>query len=138
MGRRTRMRQVKRTPRNFYFTRKDQDLNSVDITVAEFEAMRLKHYLGMNQQTSAEKMNISQPTFSRILDSAHQKITKALMEGKAIRVTGGNVVYKQGFIGYGCMKCDNEWEDEKAAKDRKAECPECGSENVYYLEKEPV
>ena len=59
MGRRTRMRQVKRTPRNFYFTRKDQDLNSVDITVAEFEAMRLKHYLGMNQQTSAEKMNIS-------------------------------------------------------------------------------
>ncbi|MFO8019917.1 MAG: DUF134 domain-containing protein [Promethearchaeia archaeon] len=138
MGRRTRMRRVKRTPRNFYFTRNAQDVNSIDITVAEFEAMRLKHYVGMNQQTSAKKMNISQPTFSRILDSAHQKVTRALIEGKAIRVAGGNVVYKRGFVGYGCMNCDNEWEDEEASKDRKATCPECGSEKVYYLEREPV
>ncbi len=139
MGRRTRRRHVKRTPDNFYFT----DIsplpeNNVVLTVAEFEALRLKHYANLTQQDAAEKMNISQPTFSRVLDSGHKKMTKALIEGKQVRVVGGNIRFKDGFKGYGCLNCDYEWTDQDATKDKKEECPECGSSKVYYLIKEPL
>lgn len=139
MGRRTRMRHVKRTPENFYFN--ELDLASeeyVELTIAEFEAMRLKHYAQLKQKDCSEKMNISQPTFSRILDNAHQKVTAAIIEGKKIRIAGGNVQIKKGFVGYGCMNCDNEWEDPNATKTRSVPCPECDSKKVYYLEKEPI
>lgn len=139
MGRRTRRRWVKRTPENFYFEEADRELNNyITLTVAEFEAMRLKHYVDLNQKDSSEKMGVSQPTFSRILESAHQKVTTALLEGKKILILGGNVEIKEGFVGYGCLKCDNEWRDEDASKEKKVECPECGSKEVYYLVKEPL
>ena len=85
MGRQTSMRYVKNPPRNFYFPSDTEDPsaeNYVGLTVAEFEAMRLKHYISLNQKDSADNMSVSQPTFSRILDKAHQKITQALIEEK--------------------------------------------------------
>jgi DNA-directed RNA polymerase subunit RPC12/RpoP len=100
--------------------------------------MRLKHYISLNQKESADNMSVSQPTFSRILDKAHQKITQALIEGKDIRVYGGNINLKKGFQGYGCLNCDEEWEDESAAKERKVKCPNCNSKSVYYLVREPL
>ncbi len=141
MGRRTRMRHVKSPPINFYFQSERIDpllVDFVGLTVAEFEAMRLKHYISLNQKESAEKMGVSQPTFSRILDKAHQKITQALIEGKDIRVHGGNINFKQGFKGYGCLNCNEEWEDELASQERKTYCPKCESEKIYYLVREPL
>ncbi|MBD3338356.1 MAG: DUF134 domain-containing protein [Candidatus Lokiarchaeota archaeon] len=143
MGRRTRRRSVKRTPENFYFTNFGDNISVDDefvkLNISEFEAMRLKHYINLNQKESAEKMGISQPTFSRILENAHQKTTRALIEGKQIRVFGGNIRFKKGFIGYGCLECNNEWEDETASKDKKnIECPKCQSKKVYYLVREPI
>ncbi|MBD3197110.1 MAG: DUF134 domain-containing protein, partial [Candidatus Lokiarchaeota archaeon] len=98
----------------------------------------LKHYIKLNQKEAAEKMGISQPTFSRILENAHQKATEALIEGKEIRIIGGNVTFKKPFIGYGCLNCDYEWEDEDASRDKSTKCPECNSSKVYYLVKEPL
>ena len=100
MGRQTSMRYVKNPPNNFYFPSEKVEPSIEDfvgLTVAEFEAMRLKHYISLNQKDSAENMNVSQPTFSRILDKAHQKVTQALIEGKDIRVYGGNINLKKGF-----------------------------------------
>ena len=136
MGRHKRMRLVKQTPNNFYFKDIDPSLgNSVIVTIAEFEAMRLKHYIELNQKDCSEKIGVSQPTFSRILESAHKKITEALMEGKTIKVHGGNVNFKKGFIGYGCLACDNEWEDENASENRKIECPKCNYKFKYSVVK---
>ncbi len=98
--------------------------------------MRLKHYLGLNQKESAERMGVSQPTFSRILESAHQKNTSAIIEGKEIKVYGGNFDYKLSFKGYGCLNCNYEWEDSEAAKERKVNCVKCNSQNVYYIVRE--
>jgi transcriptional regulator with XRE-family HTH domain len=97
--------------------------------------MRLKHFLGLNQKDSAERMGVSQPTFSRILESAHQKNTQALLQGKEIKVHGGNFDYKLSFKGYGCLNCNHEWEDPNASKDRKVSCVKCNSNNVYYFER---
>jgi predicted DNA-binding protein (UPF0251 family)/DNA-directed RNA polymerase subunit RPC12/RpoP len=141
MGRRTRMRFVKNPPSNFYFIRRIEDPlyeASVVLTVAEFEAMRLKHYISLTQKDSADKMGVSQPTFSRILESAHQKVTQAFVEGKNINIFGGNVNLKKPFLGYGCLKCEHEWEDPQASQDSKTTCPECGSNDVYFLVKNPL
>ena len=134
MGRRTRRRWVFKPPNNKYFVGTQPQMeNCIILTLAEFEAMRLKHYNNLNQERAADSMGISQPTFSRILDISHQKITQALIEGKYIRVYGGNINLKKGFNGYKCLSCNEEWEDEFASKERKVNCPNCNSKKVYYL-----
>lgn len=60
------------------------------ITVDEFEALRLKDFLGIEQEEAAKKMNISQPTFHRLLSSARKKVADAVVNGKAIRIEGGS------------------------------------------------
>jgi len=139
MGRHTRMRYVKYPPQNFYFESSESTLSSnssVILTIAEFESMRLKHYISLSQTDSADKMQVSQPTFSRILETAHQKVTKALFEGKQIKIHGGNIDIKQGFIGYGCLNCNEEWNDPNASIERKAYCQRCNSDKTYYIERE--
>ena len=44
------------------------------------------------QEKCAKKMNISQPTFHRLILSARKKISDAIVNGKAIRIEGG--IYK--------------------------------------------
>jgi len=141
MGRQTSKRYVKSPPSNFYFPSETNNPTIeafIGLTVAEFEAMRLKHYISLGQKESADIMSVSQPTFSRILLKAHQKITQALVEGKDIRVYGGNIDLKKGFNGYGCLNCNEEWEDELASKERKVNCHYCNSEKAYYLVREPL
>jgi len=67
-----------------------RDLEEIQLTVEEAEAIRLKDLEGLEQEECAEKMNISRPTFQRVLYSARQKIADALLNGKAIRIEGGN------------------------------------------------
>jgi predicted DNA-binding protein (UPF0251 family) len=65
-------------------------LEEVVLTVDEFEAIRLKDLEGLEQEEASKKMNISQPTFFRLLDSARKKISDAIINGKAIKIEGGN------------------------------------------------
>lgn len=52
----------------------------------ELEAVRLKDVEGIEQEKAAKKMNISQPTFHRLILSARRKIGDAIVNGKAIRI----------------------------------------------------
>lgn len=63
-----------------------RELEVVEISLEEIEALRLKNIEGMDQTGAAEKMGTSQSTFQRILASAHQKVTDALINGKAIKI----------------------------------------------------
>ena len=65
-------------------------LEEVCISLEEAEAMRLKDLEGLEQEECAQQMNISRPTFHRVLASARQKLAQALLTGKAIRIEGGN------------------------------------------------
>ena len=64
-------------------------LDEICLSVEEAEAIRLKDLEDLGQEQSAEKMNISRPTFQRVLESARRKIADALLSGKAIRIEGG-------------------------------------------------
>lgn len=70
------------------------ELEEVCLTVEELEAVRLKDLEGLEQEATAVKMGISQPTLHRTLLSAHKKIADALVNGKALRIEGGDYVVK--------------------------------------------
>ncbi|WP_457557073.1 DUF134 domain-containing protein [Candidatus Harpocratesius sp.] len=63
-----------------------QDVNQIFLSMEEFEALRLRYYEDLKQTDAAQKMQISQTTFSRILSKAYRKITKALVEGYGIAI----------------------------------------------------
>ena len=67
------------------------DLEEVVLTLDEFEAIRLADYEQLYQENAAAKMNISRQTFGRIIEAAHKKIADVLINGKALKIEGGEV-----------------------------------------------
>lgn len=104
-----------------------RQLDEVVLTVEELEALRLRDIECLEQEPCAERMNISRPTFVRIINSAHSKVAEALVKGKAIRIEGGTYKYVQSFK---CGDCGNEWREPQ--NDTDTECPECHSTNWSF------
>ena len=61
-------------------------LEEIILMPDELEALKLYELDELDQTQAAAKMKISQPTFARILDSAHKKISLAIIKGKAIKI----------------------------------------------------
>ncbi len=61
-------------------------LQEVEIAPDELEALKLHDSDGLDQTAAAAAMNISQPTFNRILNRVHKKIARALVNGQAIKI----------------------------------------------------
>jgi len=81
------------------------DLDESVLRVDEFEAIRLKDLLGLDQEEAAREMGISQPSFHRLVITARKKIGDALVNGKAIRVEGGNYTIHRNRPG----RCGHGW-----------------------------
>lgn len=78
-------------------------LESVIVHFDEYESIRLLDYEGMNQEQAAECMNVSRPTLTRIYETARKAIAKAFVEGKAIMIEGGEVVFDKEW--FRCRRC---------------------------------
>lgn len=63
-----------------------KELQVIELTHEEIEALRLKNVLELDQTSCAEKMHTSQSTFQRILTTANKKVTEALVKGHAIKI----------------------------------------------------
>lgn len=82
-------RRVRGRPHSHYF--KPQGVRMIDLeetalSLDEFEAIRLVDLEDTPQEQAAQKMQISQPTLSRILKSGRKKLSEAIIKGKAIRI----------------------------------------------------
>lgn len=64
------------------------ELAGVSLSVDEFEALRLADLEGMYQVDAARQMNVSRPTFARIVAAARAKVADALVNIKALRIEG--------------------------------------------------
>lgn len=62
------------------------ELSSIEMELDELEALRLSDVEDLSQAEAAKKMDISQPTFNRILSGARSKVARALTEGVALRI----------------------------------------------------
>ncbi len=88
-GRPCLRRRVQFNPRADYFKPRGipmVDLDLVELTAEEGEALRLKNLEGLEQVEAAKKMKTSQATFQRILTSAYRKVSDAIVNGKAISI----------------------------------------------------
>ena len=90
------MRNISHKPSSKYFKPAGIPLREIEeevLSFVEIEAIRLKDFLGLEQKECAERMNISQPTFHRLLVDARKKISSALVNGKAIKLEDDNNYY---------------------------------------------
>lgn len=107
-----------------------RELDEVVLSVEELEAIRLKDLCGLEQNACAERMDVSRPTFQRVLTSARSKVAEGLVNGKAIRVEGGT--YRLATMKNRCEQCDKEIEVPMRGRERKHICPDClESERAY-------
>jgi predicted DNA-binding protein (UPF0251 family) len=105
------------------------DLDQVVLSVDELEALRLADKEGMYQDQAAEQMKISRPTFGRVVEAARRKVAEALVEGKALRIEGGNFKMADTRT-FQCSKCGHTWQV-AFGTGRPAECPNCHSRDFH-------
>ena len=63
-----------------------RELDEVVLLADEISALKLYDVDGFDQTQASKELGISQPTFARILKSAREKISEAIINGKAIRI----------------------------------------------------
>jgi predicted DNA-binding protein (UPF0251 family) len=97
------------------------ELSCVEMTLDEFEALRLADLEGLYQEEAAAKLGVSRPTVGRILESARRKVAEALVLGKALRIEGGPVVARSRR-GH-CPRCAQRWGSGRPPPG----CPRCGN-----------
>lgn len=105
-------RRVCNTPKHTCFGPIDGGNKSIDelivMTVDEYETIRLIDLEGMSQLDCSELMNVGRTTAQRIYNQAKKKLAKALVEGKAIKIEGGDyeVCSQVDTKGCGHGKCN--------------------------------
>ena len=123
-----------------------KDLQDSILTKEELEAIRLIDLENISQNKAGKQMKISQPTLSRLLNSARKKLADALINGKAIKIQGGNfkmaIPRRRGFGGGGrmggfaagpggvckCLKCGYEEQQIRGQPCMNKKCPKCGNQ----------
>jgi predicted DNA-binding protein (UPF0251 family) len=96
MPRPHKARRVEGVPLAFAFKpagRKGRTLEHVELSLDEWEAIRLADYHSLYHEDAAQRMQVSRQTFGNIVTSARNKIAQALVEGKMLvihnRLPGG-------------------------------------------------
>lgn len=133
MARPTKWRRIEKMPRTTHFMPGQGRTEGENVLkLEELEALRLKDLEGLEQEECASRMEVSRPTFQRILISARQKVADSLINGKAIRIEGGR--FTRQICPVFCIDCGNTWDEsvENITAIRKGEmkCPSCGSANL--------
>ena len=135
MVRPAKPRYVSDEPRFTYFKPKGiplRELQEERLSVEELEALKLIDIEGLYQEEAAARMEVSRPTFHRILKEARTKVTRCLVEGKALGIEGGNYILSGDTRIFECFSCGHQWGEPFGTGIRACEstCPECGQRTV--------
>lgn len=70
-------------------------LEEIILGFDEAEALRLADYEGLYQEAAARSMGVSRQTFGRIVEAARHKVADAILNGKALRIEGGEITIRE-------------------------------------------
>ena len=137
MARPMNCRRVGSLPQSDYFKPRGIPLSMLEevvLTVDEFEAVRLADLEGLYQEQAARKMKVSRQTFGRIIESAHKKVAEALVQGKALKIQGGE--FKMASMRqFRCYECQHSWKLPYGTG-RPESCPSCKSGNIHRAQED--
>ncbi len=108
---------------------KRSNLQHLALNLDEYEAIRLADYMGLDHKEAAEEMDISRPSFSRLIEHARNKLATFLIEGKALAIEGGNIHFRGNI--YQCLQCDHMFNI--SIENSMNECPSCSSKTLVNL-----
>jgi predicted DNA-binding protein (UPF0251 family) len=78
----------------------------IRLAVDEYETIRLIDLENLNQEECAKRMGVARTTVQAIYNSARKKLAMCLVEGKELRVDGGDYVLCEGELtGCHCRHC---------------------------------
>ncbi len=128
MGRKEKIRSVDSPPRFFRFRAEDSPINAgepIILRLDEYEALRLSDKLNYDHSEAARIMNISRPTFTRLLARARNKTADFLIDGGPLEIVGGSILFAANV--YCCRNCHRpfRWEGEGTPV-----CSRCGGSQV--------
>lgn len=103
-------------------------LEKTNLSVDEFESLRLADYDALSHEEAAERMNVSRATFGRILEKARYKIVDALLNTKAVVIEGGSYQSSDLFE-FQCKRCKRKWHFVNNGK-RNVKCPYCEKSKI--------
>jgi uncharacterized protein len=106
-------------------------LEKISLGLDEMEAIRLADLLGLCHEEAARQMNISRPTFGRILNKAHKNVAEALTQGKVLCIEGGVVEMAPRRV-FGCRACKVRWEL-PCGTGRPRRCPACKETDIFRV-----
>lgn len=135
MARPTKWRKIEKVPTISFFVPSEKENEETPkniLKLEELEAIRLKDLEGLDQGECANRMEVSRPTFQRILLSARETVADCLVNGKAIHIEGGN--FTQNICRVRCLDCGNEWDESfenlESTDEANYSCPSCGSKKL--------
>jgi len=106
-----------------------KQLDQIMLTLDEYEAIRLADFLEKEQEEAASEMEISRPTFTRLVERARKKIASFIIEGKELYIEGGSIHFLGNIIR--CLECEGIF---STGFDGKIVfCPTCGSKRIVDL-----
>lgn len=94
MPRTTKCRKICSFPDYYSFVPEEADTDRIEtvmLSLDEYETIRLLDHEGLTQEECAVRMGVARTTVTAIYESARKKLVGAVVEGKRLRIAGGNI-----------------------------------------------
>jgi predicted DNA-binding protein (UPF0251 family) len=105
------------------------ELEKITLSLDEFEAVRLADSMGLSHVEAADEMEISRPTFTRLIEKARKKIADFMISGGLLTIDGGSVHFRNNILK--CKSCGHLFKTTFVETIKV--CPECNSDKLLNL-----
>ena len=113
MPRPRKWRRVCAVPQSTHFSpaqMPDEEVSAVEMTVDEYETIRLIDFEGFTQEQCTEQMEVSRTTVQAIYQSARKKLAECIVSSRPLIIGGGDYricEHSDGHCGQGCCRRNN-------------------------------
>lgn len=104
MARPKKRRRICAYPKTMGFRPFGDYADVVDLSLDEYEVMRLMDTLGYSQEECAKQMDVARSTIAAIYESARLKTADAIINGKSLVIHGGDVELCKSYT-LCCHRC---------------------------------